>query len=181
MPQDHKKIWLPKGVVIPWTVKDDLWRVNVRRFEGDPKYCGPAGSGNGLYNADGLKPGKPAILVEGELDALSIAQVAGDLVTPVATGSTGGSRRALWEVLLSLCSVVLIAYDADDAGDDAWKYWRDALPNARRWRPVFGDANAMLQGGFDLRAWVLVGIGEPVQTCVEPVQTCDEPQLSSDN
>jgi len=178
LPRDHKKVWLPQGIVIPWVINGNLWRVNVRRPAGDPKYCGPAGSSNGLYNAGGLRPDKPAVIAEGEFDALSINQVAGDIVTAVATGSVAGSRKVLWEVLLSMCPSVLIAYDADDAGDKSWSYWRDVLPNARRWRPVYGDVNAMLAGGFDLRAWVIAGLGgepEPVRTCAEtqPAQVAE--------
>jgi len=61
-----------------------------------PKYAGPAGFANGLYNAGALIAGRPAMLVEGALDALTIEQEAGDLVTPVATGATGGARRMHW-------------------------------------------------------------------------------------
>ena len=155
-----KRVWLPRGVVIPWFVGRDLWRVNIRRPAGDPKYIGPTGWGNALYNADALTSDKPAVLVEGELDALTIEQEAGDLIIPCATGSVGGARRARWEAKLLLCPVVLAAFDADDAGEDARRWWLKAIPNGRYWRPYFGDVNAMHQKGFDLRAWILAGLRE---------------------
>ena len=105
-------MWLPRGVVIPWLIDGSLWRVNIRRPAGEPKYIGPVGSANGLYHADGLVAGTPAMLLEGELDALTIKQHAGDLVVPVATGSTGGARRTRWIARLALCSLVLVAFDA---------------------------------------------------------------------
>jgi hypothetical protein len=125
-----------------------------------PKYIGPAGCANGLYNADVLSAGRPAMLVEGELDALTMRQEAGDLVTAVATGATGGARRMHWIARLALCSVVLVAYDADTPGDAAAAFWLERLENARRWRPYWGDANEMAQAGADVRAWVAAGVGE---------------------
>lgn len=152
-----KPLWLPRGIVIPWVIGGDLWRVNIRRPRGDPKYTGPAGSSNGLYNADALTTTKPAILVEGEIDALTLSQVAGDLVTPVATGSTEGARRPRWVAALSLCPSVLVAYDADKAGEDAAAWWVRVV-DGKRWRPFWEDTNAMYQDGVNIRHWVEVGL-----------------------
>jgi DNA primase len=159
LPPEHKPVWLPRGVTIPWACGGDLWRVNIRRPVGDPKYIGPAGSGPGLFGADRLASDWPAILTEGEFDALAIRQAAGDLAIPVATGSTAGARRARWLAALALCSVVLVAFDADQAGEEAARYWLGVLPGARRWRPYYAkDADGMARAGGDLRAWVLAGL-----------------------
>ena len=160
LPADHKAIWLPRGVVIPWVIGGELWRVNIRRPVGKPKYCGPAGFGSGLYGADALAPGWPAVLVEGEFDALAIQQAAGGVAIPVATGSTAGARRARWLAALALCSVVLVSFDDDAGGEEASKYWLGVLSNARRWRPYYGkDPEGLARAGGDLRAWVLAGLG----------------------
>jgi len=53
---------------------------------------------------------------------------------------------------------VLVAYDNDGPGEKASLYWLDALPNASRWRPTWGDANAMAQVGVDILAWVERGL-----------------------
>lgn len=153
-----KPVWTPRGVVIPWTIGGDLWRVNIRRPAGDPKYIGPAGWHNALFNAHALATDKPAILVEGELDALTLAQVCGDLVTPCATGSADGARRARWIAKLALCPRVLVAFDADGPGDEAREYWLKVLSNGRYWRPFWGDANQMFQDGADLRGWIEAGL-----------------------
>ena len=152
-----KSVWLPRGIVIPWFVGADLWRINIRRPDGDPKYIGPAGFGNALYNADQITPKKPVVLVEGELDALSLEQTANDLVIPAATGSVSGARRARWIATLAIASLTLIAFDADQAGDEARQYWLKVLPNGQYWRPFWGDANAMHQGE-SIREWVLAGL-----------------------
>jgi 5S rRNA maturation endonuclease (ribonuclease M5) len=160
---DGKEVWLPRGVTIPWFVGSDLWRVNIRRPVGDPKYIGPAGWSNALFNADALTTDKPAILVEGELDAMTLSQVCGDIVTPCATGSTGGARRARWLAKLALCPRVLVAFDADQAGEEARRYWLGVLPNGKYWKPFWSDANQMYQDGADLRGWVSAGVdnGKP--------------------
>lgn len=151
-------IWLPHGITIPWSIDGYLWRVNIRRPKGDPKYIGPAGWSNALYNAEKLRYGKPAILVEGEFDVLIVEQYAGDLVTPVATGSATGARRMCWIARLAVSSKVLLAFDADEAGDIARRYWLRILPHGRSWRPLWGDISEMYIDGYDLRSWVEAGL-----------------------
>ena len=160
---EHKKIYLLQGIVFPWYVGSELWRVLFRR-EGDdiPKderYRPIAGGGNTFYQVDTLRPNAPAMIVEGVLDALAVWQEAGDLIAVVAAGTTSG-RLERWIGRLDLASTVLIALDADQAGDTASDWWLKALgPQARRWRPFWDDPAAMLQGGADLRTWVREGLG----------------------
>jgi DNA primase len=158
LPGDHKQVWLPRGVVIPWNIGGELWRINIRRPSGEPKYVGPAGSSNGLYMADGLTGQLPTVLLEGEIDALTIAQDASDVAVAVATGSTAGSRHMRWISRLALAPLVLVAYDSDMAGEKAATYWLDLLSLAKRWRPFWDDVNAMAQSGVDIRSWVTEGV-----------------------
>jgi DNA primase len=154
-----KRVWLPRGIVIPWGAGGHVWRVNIRRPVGDPKYYSPAGCGPGLYRADTVAPGPPAVLVEGELDALTVDQYAGGIVAAVATGSTHGARRARWLALLAQCWRVLVSFDSDPPGEEAAGYWLGVLANARRWRPYYGkDPNGQAVAGGDVRAWVLAGL-----------------------
>lgn len=166
LPIEHARVYTPRGIVIPWRIGGEVWRVNVRRpvtpaqvAAGEAKYRGPAGSSNALYGADALKPGRPALIVEGELDALSVWQEARKLVDVVALGSTTGARRVRWLARLSLCSLVLVATDNEEPGEAAARYWIDALGgNARRWRPTLKDTNQMLQEGMSIAEWVAVGL-----------------------
>ena len=152
--QGRKRIWLPRGITFPWYINGGIWRLNVRRpltpreaAAGEPKYIGPAGFANALYNAAALAPRlgvvPPAVLVEGEIDALTIVQACGDEVAAVATGSTAGSRRGPWVAQLALAPIVLVAFDADTAGDGAAQWWLDILPHALRWRPPLHDVNTL--------------------------------------
>ena len=72
---------------------------------------------------------KPAILVEGEIDALTLGQQAGDLVVPVATGSTEGSKRPRWIGRLALCPLVLVSFDAESWNDVDDDIVRAAVPS----------------------------------------------------
>ena len=99
----------------------------------------------------------PAILVEGEFDALAVAQEAGDLVAAVATGGTCGAQDPVWVRRLKAASLMLVAFDDDEAGETAAGWWLNALPRVRRWTPE-GDPAGMLRAGRDLRAWVEKGL-----------------------
>lgn len=130
-----------------------MWRLNVRRATGKPKYCSPAGFRNSLYGADGVGPKRPTFVVEGEFDALAVTQEAGDLVAAVATGGTCGAQKPRWVKRLSAAPVVLVAFDDDEAGEKASAWWLRSVPRAKRWAPS-GDPAGMLERGEDLRTWV---------------------------
>lgn len=145
-----KPVFLDRGVVIPWFIDEQLWRVNIRR-NGRPKYRGPAGYSNGLYRANEIQPGFPVIVTEGEFDALSVAQETN--FTAVATGTISGSRKPKWIARLALAGQVLIAFDNDAAGEEAANFWLQTLPNSRRLKPILKDCNEMLKAQLDLRRW----------------------------
>lgn len=156
--EEGRKLWLPRGVVIPWFVSGHLWRVYIRRPVGQPKYICLPGSSNAIYNADTIRPGEPVLLVEAALDALAIQQAAGDLCAAVATGTTGG-RAVSWIGRIARASLVLLAYDNDSGGDSPTAYWRDVLgTRVHIWRPYLNDPAAMLEQGMDVRGWVAAGI-----------------------
>jgi DNA primase len=159
----HKKIYLLRGLVFPWCVGSELWRVVFRRDDDhipkDERYRPIAGGGNTFYQVDTLRPNAPAMMVEGVLDALAVLQEAGDLIAVVAAGTTSG-RLERWIGRLDLASTVLIALDADHAGDTASDWWLKILSSrAKRWRPFWDDPAAMLQDGANLRTWVREGLG----------------------
>ena len=166
LPQGRGRIWVPRGIVIPWYVDGLLLKVSVRRpakdvnapDTPDQKYHTLKGScGKVLYSADSIQVGRPAALSEGPFDALVIRQET-DGIGSVATGSTGGARAMRWRVRLSLASVVLITYDAEDAGETGARYWMQALSNGVRWRPHDHDANDLLVNGGNVEEWIQRGV-----------------------
>jgi hypothetical protein len=162
--EEDPQIKIPRGLVIPWFVGGQLWKVQLRRPEPGPdgkKYKEILGSSECLYNVDSLKPGQPALLAESELDALSAQQEAGDLVSCLATGSTSKALTSRWiGRLAQQASHVLQSFDDDEAGEAGAEEWREALPEAlcTRWAPLAHDINQMLQEGLPVREWVVAGL-----------------------
>lgn len=158
-------VYLARGVVIPWRAGDRLLKVNIRRLQGDPKYLQAAGGMNGLYDGDLLDLGTTAVLVEGELDAVSVWAGAGaycirNSVIAVATGSATGGRNRASLLRLMATDQVLLAFDDDEAGDHAAAWWQARLQRKGvRLRPTRHDVNAMLVAGEDIEAWLAAGIG----------------------
>jgi DNA primase len=67
----HAEIWLPCGIIFPWFVDPEVWKVTVRRDgESIPKHTRYTSlpGGNPLYRIDMVRPNQPAMLVEGTLD-----------------------------------------------------------------------------------------------------------------
>ena len=158
-PHDTKAVFIPRGILIPWQAKGHLWNIRVRRANGPwGRYHAIAGSSNGLYGADNITYRHPAIIAEGEFDALVLQQAIGEMAAVVATGSVKGSRAVQWAGLLALASQTLVAYDADEAGDENAPYWLSLLGQAKRWRPLWGDINQMALDGVDLKEWVKLGL-----------------------
>jgi DNA polymerase-1 len=153
------ELW--QGIVIPWFVRDEIWRITIRDEtlpEGtkEGRYKQVAGGSNGLYLASSLEEDKPVVLAEGEISALSMLQECDQHVAVCATGSKDGSRIAQWIVALAQKDLVLLAFDADDPGDKAAQWWLQRLENAHRLRPWWADANQMLQDEIDLlNEWVI--------------------------
>jgi len=163
--------WLAQGIVIPWLIEGGIWRLTIRDTrvtEGNKRYLQVSGGSNGLYLAQSLLLNRPAVvLTEGEFDALSIVQECGDLVAVVATGTTKGSHTPRWISLLAQQKSVLVAFDAErDKGDADAQWWTRRLGNALRLRPLWNDANQMLQDGVNLREWIGAALEKTAATMV---------------
>jgi hypothetical protein len=61
---------IPRGIVIPWLLDGQLWQLKVRTNHEHPKYLAISGGHPCLFGADTLVVGEPAVLTEGEFDAL---------------------------------------------------------------------------------------------------------------
>ena len=165
-----KKLWFPRGHVIPLCIGDQVLRVRIRRPKsaGDPRYYLQRGSDTRAMVLGTEKP--VSIIVESELDALLLHQEAGDLVNVVALGNAQ-SRTEQWvSDLLNQSRLILVALDFDQAGATAsWGWWKEHYRQAYRWPAMVGkDPGDMLAAGVNIRTWVELGITEYKDITAQP-------------
>jgi DNA primase len=128
-------LYVRRGITIPW-VRPGSWYqdpgpkwvgVNVRRLTGDfqdpkPKYWALSGSerGHGYPWPEASAIGEPALLCEGEFDALIAWQELGWVANIVTFGGAGQRRETDdARAFLAVCPDWLLMFDQDDAGDTA--------------------------------------------------------------
>jgi hypothetical protein len=164
-----RKIWLPRGIVIPIVRDGQIWNVKVRRpLPGDAlastigavnrltdlKFCSPRGGKAALFGADKLADHPVLFLTEGEWDAMLAWQAIGDLAD-VAT--LGGSKHKLDTLdLASLLSAwrIVILYDADAAGREGAKGIQAISSRAQIVEPPDHDLTDYHLAGGHLRPWL---------------------------
>ena len=154
-----KKLWIPAGLVIPMIDSAGrIRRIRIRRWsDKEPRYYVLPGSSM-ICMAHGL-PARAVVVVESELDAILLAEVADDLAAVVALGSaTAKPGKELLDQIAE-CAVVMVALDADRAGAEAMRWWKTALPRSKRWPVPSGkDPGEAYAAGVDLRQWIEAGL-----------------------
>jgi DNA primase len=170
-----KKLWFPKGHVLPITEGDRVLQVKFRRpmSAGDPRYIFLRGS---IPTAKVVSPNPRSdvfVIVENLLDGLLLGQEGSALGAGViATGSASVRPDSLAPEVqdaLKNSSCILVSLDFDKAKDaedkGAWAGGKGALawlrqfPQAFRWPVAAGkDITEMWQAGKNLKTWLEVGI-----------------------
>lgn len=136
-----EEVYLPAGLVIPCKLHDAIWYIKTRVFranrertpaagsewvpslvpvrKGDEmaKYMGVKGGRNALFGGTRMRGVGNLLLAEGELDALLAWQEAGDLVDVGTLAGAGMTLGPQWLPYLLTYRRVLVAYDADQAGE----------------------------------------------------------------
>jgi hypothetical protein len=152
-----KRIYLARGLTIPWTVEGAVYHVKLRLFEdwGEdmPKYIRVRGGTPTLYGLDHLAGRDTVVICEGELDAVLLWQEAGDLVDVVAIGTKGAKIEPKGLAHLK-APRWLVALDND--ADEKAREWIAYTARAKRIRPMEGnDVTDFHAAGGDLRSWIL--------------------------
>ncbi len=168
----------PRGITIPWchpeswysTVGDapgPRWvGVNVRRLAddvsapwegtGDKCQCFRGSTRGSPYPFGDVAPGVPALLCEGEFDALVGWQEAGWVVNVLTVGGAqqAPSREAL--TVLDSCPTWLLAFDQDETGNLAARAWWQRNPDKamRVMLPHGKDLNAFHRNGGSVMEWL---------------------------
>lgn len=137
-------------IAIPHRVDGRVVNFKFRTFGSAEKFYGRwTDAPTVLFNADSLDGEfKQVILTEGEIDAVTISQLGYKQVV-----STGSAQKRLdddWVEKLALFDDVLIAYDADGAGDEGATKVAEALGRYRCKRVLFPlkDVNDCLRAGI---------------------------------
>lgn len=158
---EGKKLWIPKGLVIPtygyfsreptklkvrrsdWLAKDKL-----------PKYVEVSGSMQ-APSVYGNPNDRPIIVVESELDAILLQQCAGDLCCSMALGGASKRPDADAHRLLVDATTIVFSLDVDSAGAIAYRWWKEVYPHIMLYPPPVGKSvgDAYVKG-IDLRQWI---------------------------
>jgi hypothetical protein len=174
-----KKIWLPKGLVLPMYDDGKLVKIKIRRPEArtswgvDLRYWEVPGGENNRFHRYGRPHWSAWVIVETERDAVTVWQATRSIHVG-AMGIGGAAKRPASDVvgILRQASVILVALDLDDAGvTNSWKFWAREFPQAIRWPvpPSMGKdvGDAVRDHGLDVAAWVREGIPSHVWRDIE--------------
>ena len=159
--EDHslKKLWLPKGLVIPTFLAEKVIKLKIRRTdwkEDDslPKYIEVSGSKScpSIYGNPALKA---LLIIESEFDAILVQQFAEDLVCCIALGGSSKPLDLQTYKQIKACPLVLFLPDFDQAGRKALEKWMKWFPHLERiFTPLEKSAGDAYLNGIDLREWL---------------------------
>jgi hypothetical protein len=156
---DGKKIWLPRGIVIPGFWQKQPSYVKIRRplaedalgkYIGastpqdglaDVKFGGPRGGVSCLFRLELLGHLPVLFLVEGEWDAMLVWEYAPDLCDAATLGGAGAKLDLLDLSLLTRYAAIIAVYDDDAAGDKGRAYLSDLQKKIPRLRVVHPPAH----------------------------------------
>jgi ribosomal protein L37AE/L43A len=110
-----------RAVGIPYVDGETVLLVKMRNLEEDKekrRFQRTKGGESALFNAAGVRDRRRVVLVEGELDAISLWQSG---ITETASTSLGakGDVPQAWKEILADADDVVLWYDDDEAGDEA--------------------------------------------------------------
>ncbi len=184
----ERKLWLPLGLVLPYVRDGVVVRLKIRRpkagdalppelappHEHGPKWARgvPFAAVPGSCECSFFLAGHgaddrplPVVVLESELDALLLHQVAGDLAHVLGLGSASNRPDAGVADVLHAAPALLLCLDYDDAGASAASWWLERYARAEVWPVPSGkDPNEARLAGHDLRAWLEAGL--PARPCL---------------
>lgn len=152
-----KRLWLPRGLIIPLKVDDQIHRIRIRTLSGKPPYYILPGS---AMNTMTIRPNHRAyVVVESELDAILLDQEIGDIAGIVALGSVSKRPDIDTYRVLQQAAIILVALDFDIYGAKEYQWWKNHFPQSERWPVPRGkDPGEAFQAGVDLAEWVRLGL-----------------------
>lgn len=147
---EGKKIWLPRGIVIPGFWHAEPWYIKIRRplpgqalekYLGawsaqdglaDVKFGGPRGGKACLFRLEMADRMPVLLLTEGEWDTMLVWEYAPDLCDVATLGGANARFDLLDLALLTQYPVVVAVYDDDAAGERGREYLADLQKQVSR-------------------------------------------------
>lgn len=178
-----RKIWLPRGIVIPGLRDGHPWYIKIRRPIRDdlltdylpllpmgewsgmrgksPKFSSPRGSVSTLFGSDHFLSLPTLLLVEGEFDCMLAWQHVHDQCDIATLGGALTHPHFQDLAFLSRYGKILAVYDSDLAGDHA----RSNLSQITRIKlisPPAHDISDYFRLGRDLFSWLTLILSDDI-------------------
>jgi hypothetical protein len=170
-----KKVWLPRGIVIPGFWQGEVNYVKIRRplpgdalenyigawnkrdGAADVKFGGPRGGRSVLFRLEFRDFPPTLLLAEGEWDAMLVWEHGADLCDAGTIGGAGAKFDLLDLALLTRYRRVLVLHDNDKAGDKGRGYITSLQAISPRIQSIQSPAHDLTdfwKAGGDLREWM---------------------------
>jgi DNA primase len=159
-----KRLWIPRGLVIPYIIDNEIIRIRIRRFGNEePRYFVLPGGASQVMVLGTDK--KAHVVIESELDTIMVFMKVRDLgVGAIGLGSSHTKPDAETDEILKKDLCILNALDFDRAGATAYNWWKERYARCERWPVASGkDPGEAYQAGVDIREWIRLGL-PPVMT-----------------
>jgi hypothetical protein len=187
---EGKKIWLPRGIVIPGFSQGDPWYIKIRRplpgdvigqYIGawrkrdglpDVKFGGPRGGRTVLFQLEFPDHLPVLVLAEGEWDAMLLWEYCPDFCDAGTLGGAGSKFDALDLALLTRYLAVLVVHDDDKAGEEGRTYIQALNELCRRIVPIKPPAHDLTdfwKAGGDLRAWMAGHVARALENALQGI------------
>lgn len=160
---DAKKVFLPSGIVIPFSESGRVIKLKIRRsgwYEGDkfPKYLEVRGSRQKSILLNQIIS-NPTMILESELDGILMEQVGGDLCNFLPLGGATKRPDAETSRFLNQNPLLFFSLDFDEAGKSAFSWWSSSFARLVIWVPPKGKSPGdAYHQGIDLRFWLQLGL-----------------------
>ncbi len=164
--EDAKRVWLPKGFVIPCFVERSLWYLKIRRTDGDPKYIHVTGGVPAMFGTESLRGAPLVLLTEGEFDCMLAWQMLRDVAGVASLGSASKKLdQSKWARYLLPAEEIVVVLDNDAAGKQGAQSLAGLssqihpvrIPSLR---PNGKDVTDYVLAGGDLWAWLKHHLGQ---------------------
>jgi hypothetical protein len=184
---EGKKIWLPRGIVIPGFWKDEPHYIKIRRplendalgkyipkwnsndIAPDIKFGGPRGGKSVLFRLELLDHLPVLILTEGEWDTMLLWEYCADLCDAGTIGGAQSKFDLLDLALLTRYQKIFVVHDDDKAGDRGRDYiasLKAISPRIESVSPPAHDLTDFWRLGGDVRAWTASHVVSTLQGSV---------------